>query len=197
MVEMPKKLELWSLDKLKPYEKNSREHSENQVERIAESIKEFGFVNPILVDGEDGIIAGHGRLMAAKKLGLAAVPVIQLEHLSEVQKRAYVIADNRLAELATWNQDILKEELFQLSELGFDTELTGFAFQPIDVEEQEDIAGESEKSFNISYTIIFDDLEQQKQWFEFLSSLKRAYPDAITIAEKICAYLQDNRSEDV
>lgn len=197
MVEMPKKLEFWSLDKLKPYEKNSREHSENQVERIAESIKEFGFVNPILVDGEDGIIAGHGRLMAAKKLGLTKVPVIQLEHLSEAQKRAYVIADNRLAELATWNQDILKEELFQLSELGFDTQLTGFAFEPIEPEDPKDVAGESEKSFNISYTIIFDDLEQQKQWFDWLSSLKRAYPDAITIAEKICAYLQDNRPEDV
>ena len=126
MVEMPKKLQFWSLEKLKPYERNSREHSPEQIKRIAESMKTFGFTNPILVDGDNGIIAGHGRLSAAKELGLDKVPVIQLEHLTDEQRRAYIIADNRLAELSTWNNEILKSELSDLQELGFDLELIGF-----------------------------------------------------------------------
>lgn len=126
MVEMPKKLQFWSLEKLKPYERNSREHSPEQIKRIAESMKTFGFTNPILVDGDNGIIAGHGRLAAAKELGLDKVPVIQLEHLTDEQRRAYIIADNRLAELSTWNNEILKSELSELQELGFDLELIGF-----------------------------------------------------------------------
>ena len=126
MVEMPKKLQFLSLENLTPYERNSREHSPEQIKRIAESIKTFGFTNPILVDGKNGIIAGHGRLMAAKQLGLETVPVIQLEHLSEAQKRAYVIADNRLAELSSWNDEILRSELFELKEFDFDLSLMGF-----------------------------------------------------------------------
>ncbi|MFZ9891064.1 MAG: ParB/Srx family N-terminal domain-containing protein [Ilumatobacteraceae bacterium] len=195
---MPKKLEFWKLDKLKPYERNSREHSDSQIQRLADSISEFGFLNPIIVDKDAGIIAGHGRLMAARKVGLEKVPVLMADHLTEAQKRAYVIADNRLAELSTWNNEILKSELSELTELGFNTELTGFAFTPIDMPDLDPSdSGESEKSFNISYTIIFDDLEQQKQWFDWLSSLKRQYPNAVTIAEKICAFIQDSRAEDV
>lgn len=126
MVEMPKKLQMWNIEKLKPYERNSRQHSSEQIERICQSMKEFGFTNPILIDGENGIIAGHGRLEAAKKLGLDKVPVIQFEHLTEQQKRAYVIADNRLAELSSWDETMLKSELSELQEFGFDIELTGF-----------------------------------------------------------------------
>lgn len=126
MVEMPKKLQFWSLEKLKPYERNSREHSPEQIKRIAESMKTFGFTNPILVDGDNGIIAGHGRLSAAKELGLDKVPVIQLEHLTDEQRRAYIIADNRLAELSTWNNEILKSELSDLQELGFNLDVIGF-----------------------------------------------------------------------
>ena len=87
-----------------PYARNARTHSEAQVALIAGSIREFGFTNPVLVDGENGIIAGHGRVLAARKLGLASVPVIELGHLSEAQKRAYILADNRLAEQAGWDQ---------------------------------------------------------------------------------------------
>lgn len=126
MIEMPKEIKMWNVDQLIPYERNSRKHSSEQIERIARSIEEFGFTNPILVDGTNGIIAGHGRLMAARKLGLSEVPVIQLDHLTEEQKRAYIIADNRLAELSEWDDDILKSELFELQEFGFDLELTGF-----------------------------------------------------------------------
>jgi ParB-like chromosome segregation protein Spo0J len=94
------------LDVLIPYARNSRTHSDKQVALIAGSISEFGFTNPVLVDGANGIIAGHGRVMAARKLGLATVPVIELAHLSETQKRAYVLADNRLAEQAGWDREM-------------------------------------------------------------------------------------------
>ena len=109
-----------------PYARNSRTHSEAQVAKIAASIKEFGFLNPIIIDGESGIIAGHGRVMAANKLGLQSVPCIEAVHLSEAQKRAYVIADNRLALDAGWDNDLLKIELQDLDANGFDLSLTGF-----------------------------------------------------------------------
>jgi ParB-like chromosome segregation protein Spo0J len=115
-----------SLQALIPYARNSRTHSEAQVSQIAASIKEFGFTNPILVDGSNGVIAGHGRLLAAQKLGLDEVPVIELSHLTEAQKRAYVIADNKLALNAGWDEEMLAIELGELADLGFDIELTGF-----------------------------------------------------------------------
>ena len=109
-----------------PYANNARTHSDAQVARIAASIREFGWTNPILVDGDDGIIAGHGRLLAARQLGLASVPVIELKGLSEAQKRAYVIADNRLALDAGWDPELLALEFGALEDLGFDLALTGF-----------------------------------------------------------------------
>ena len=109
-----------------PYARNSRTHSDAQVAKIASSIKEFGFLNPIIIDAENGIIAGHGRLMAAQKLGIAEVPVLEASHLTEAQKRAYVIADNRLALDAGWDDELLKVELKDLDEQGFDLTLTGF-----------------------------------------------------------------------
>ena len=115
-----------------PYVKNSRTHSDEQVAQIAASIKEFGWTNPILVDGDNGIIAGHGRLMAARKLGYKEVPTIELADLTETQKKAYIIADNRLALNAGWDNEMLKLEFDQLAELGFDLELTGFSFDEIE-----------------------------------------------------------------
>jgi ParB-like chromosome segregation protein Spo0J len=109
-----------------PYARNPRTHSENQVAQIAGSIREFGFTNPILVDSNRGIIAGHGRLLAARKLGLTEVPVIILDHLSETQKRAYIIADNRLALSAGWDEEILALELLELKEADFGLSLTAF-----------------------------------------------------------------------
>jgi len=114
------------VDDLIPYARNSRTHSDVQVTKIASSIKEFGFLNPVIVDADNGIIAGHGRVMAAKKLGLKEVPVLLAEHLSEAQKRAYIIADNRLALDAGWDDEMLRIELDELGELGFNLELTGF-----------------------------------------------------------------------
>jgi len=109
-----------------PYARNSRTHSDAQVAKIASSIKEFGFLNPIIIDGENGIIAGHGRLMAAQKLGLDSVPVLEANHLTEAQRRAYVIADNRLALDAGWDAELLKVELQDLEAADFDLSLTGF-----------------------------------------------------------------------
>ena len=115
-----------------PYVKNSRTHSDDQVAQIAASIKEFGWTNPILVDGDNGIIAGHGRLMAARKLGYKDVPTIELADLTETQKKAYIIADNRLALNAGWDNEMLKLEFDDLAEMGFDLELTGFSLDEID-----------------------------------------------------------------
>jgi DNA modification methylase len=114
------------VDSLIPYVKNSRTHSDAQVAQIAASIKEFGWTNPILVDGDNGIIAGHGRLMAARKLGYKEVPTIELADLTETQKRAYIIADNRLALNAGWDNEMLTIELNDLLADGFALELLGF-----------------------------------------------------------------------
>ena len=120
------KIVLKPLESLVPYARNPRTHSDEQVSQIAASIKEFGFTNPILLDGENGIIAGHGRLLAAKELGLEKVPCIDLSHLTEEQKRAYVIADNKLALNAGWNEELLRLELTDLKELGANLQLIGF-----------------------------------------------------------------------
>jgi DNA modification methylase len=114
------------LGELIPYARNPRTHSDAQVAQIAASIREFGWTNPVLVDGANGIIAGHGRVLAARKLGLEQVPVIELAHMTEAQKRAYVLADNQLAVNAGWDEALLRLELADLSELGFDLGLVGF-----------------------------------------------------------------------
>jgi DNA modification methylase len=115
-----------SLGELIPYARNPRTHSDVQVAQIAASIREFGWTNPVLVDGANGIIAGHGRVLAARKLGLERVPVIELAHMSEAQRRAYILADNQLALNAGWDEELLRLELADLSELGFDLGLIGF-----------------------------------------------------------------------
>lgn len=129
-----------------PYVNNSRTHSDEQVLQVAASIKEFGFTNPILVDGNSGIIAGHGRLMAAKKVGMDEVPVIELSGLSEAQKKAYVIADNKLALNSGWDEDLLALELSELKDLDFDLSLIGFDDEELDalieVEEVEGLTDE-------------------------------------------------------
>jgi ParB-like chromosome segregation protein Spo0J len=120
-----------SVADLIPYARNSRTHSEAQVAKLAASIKEFGFLNPIITDGENGIVAGHGRVMAAQKLGLDALPCIEAGHLTEAQKRAYIIADNRMALDAGWDNDLLKIELQDLDGEGFDLSLTGFEIEEV------------------------------------------------------------------
>jgi len=107
---MARRIEIWPIEKVIPYARNPRTHSPEQVMQIAASIAEFGFVNPILVDTDAGILAGHGRLLGAQKLKLKEVPVIVLDHLTPAQRKAYLLADNKLAELAGWDEDLLKLE---------------------------------------------------------------------------------------
>ena len=129
-----------NIDELRPYERNARIHTEDQVEQIARSIKEFGFLNPILIDKEKNVIAGHGRIMAARKLGLIEVPCLYVENLTEDQRRAYILADNRLTELGGWDMTIVTEELKDLAFDGFDIDLTGFELnieEPADIQEDE------------------------------------------------------------
>ena len=121
-----------SVDSLIPYINNSRKHSDEQVAQIAASIQEFGWTNPILVDGDNGLIAGHGRLLAARKLGMSKVPVIELDHLSEAQKKALIIADNKLALNADWNAELLEVELKDLLAADFDLNLLGFDKDELD-----------------------------------------------------------------
>jgi len=123
---LAKKIEHWPLDRLIPYARNARTHSDTQVAQIAASIREFGFTNPILVDTHDGIIAGHGRLLGAQIVKLEMVSVIVLDHLTETQKRAYIIADNKLAENAGWDKSALQIELAELQADGFAMDLNDF-----------------------------------------------------------------------
>jgi len=142
-------VEYRQVEALIPYARNPRTHSDDQVAKIAASIVEYGWTNPVLVDGDNGIIAGHGRLAAARKLGLAEVPVIELAHLSPAQKRAYVITDNRLALDAGWNDELLALELTELSEAGYDLALTGFDESEIEAllaDEQAEGESDSEES---------------------------------------------------
>lgn len=120
------KYELVDVDKLIPYINNARTHSKEQVTRLASSIKEFGFINPVITDGEHGILAGHGRIAAAKQLGIKQVPCISADYLTEAQKKAYILADNRLPMDAGWDNDLLKIEIESLQAEGFDVGITGF-----------------------------------------------------------------------
>lgn len=130
----PLKVNYLNPQQLKPYANNARQHSKRQIQQIAESIRTFGFTNPVLIDGSETVIAGHGRVEAAKSLGLSEIPTIRIEHLTEAQKKAYILADNRLAEKAGWDRNILSIELQHLMtlETEFDITVTGFEMGEID-----------------------------------------------------------------
>jgi DNA modification methylase len=128
------------VDELIPYARNARTHSPEQVQKLAGSIKEFGFINPVIISEDGGVLAGHGRIMAAQKLGIKKVPCVIESHLSEAQRRAYILADNRLALDAGWDEELLKIELEELKGLDFDLELTGF-----DAEELKGLMGNEEE----------------------------------------------------
>lgn len=115
-----------AIEKLKPYEKNAKKHPPEQVKKIARSIEEFGFLSPVLIDKDDRIIAGHGRVLAAKQIGLESVPCVYVEGLTDAQRRAYILADNRLGEITDWDTDMLNMELSDLDALDFDVSITGF-----------------------------------------------------------------------
>ena len=139
-------VEYRKVETLIPYVRNPRTHSDEQVAKIAASIVEYGWTSPVLVDGANGIIAGHGRLAAARKLGMSEVPVIELAHLTPTQRRAYIIADNRLALDAGWNDEMLALELAELTDAGYDLALTGFEASEIEalLADDSDRGGEPE-----------------------------------------------------
>lgn len=135
-------IEQWPITQLTPDARNARVHSEGQIAQIAASIVEFGFINPCLIGNDGTLIAGHGRLAAAQTLGLTQIPVIVLDHLSDTQRRALLLADNRLAELASWDEAILRAQLDALQQEGFDLDLTGFDLEALTaLLDAEDTAG--------------------------------------------------------
>lgn len=168
----------WPADKVErrkvadliPYARNSRTHSEAQIAQIAASIKEWGWTTPVLICEDGGIIAGHGRVMAAQKLGIEEVPCMIAEGWSEAQKRAYVIADNRLPELAGWDQEMLALELGELGELDFDLSLTGFDGPPTSgpPEDEPDLGGDDYKE-KYSLIITCENQADQENKFNLLS----------------------------
>lgn len=200
-ISMAQKIELWNLERLKPYDNNAREHSPEQVAQIAASITEFGFLNPILVDSNDGIVAGHGRLSAARELALDVVPVVVLDHLTEAQKKAYILVDNKLAENASWNEELLQEEIVALNLQDFDISILGWDEDEIrEIMEYDSAFGEGEGEGEgrglggepvIQYNIIFDNEQQQQIWFDFLKDLRQSQPDDTTIAEKIINFIEE------
>jgi hypothetical protein len=176
MKEQPKhKIEYLRLDELIPYARNSRTHSDEQVAQIAGSIREFGFTNPVLVSDKNDIIAGHGRVLAAQRLGLPTVPCIRLGYLTPAQRRAYVIADNRLALNADWDKSLLLLELKELDAEDFDLSLLGFGAKELaDMMLEQD--GESADSdpppaFIEEFLIVVNcsDEKQQQEIFEELT----------------------------
>jgi ParB-like chromosome segregation protein Spo0J len=157
-----------------PYARNSRTHSDAQVAKLAASIREFGFLNPIIVDGQKGIIAGHGRVMAAQKLGMDKLPCIEADHLTDAQRRAYVIADNRMALDAGWDDDLLKVELKDLDAVGFDLTLTGFDLTEInslfDVDDSnEDLPEQQDLNATFEVAVECEDETQQETVFNLLT----------------------------
>ena len=171
------KIETIPTGELIPYARNAKKHDDSQVAKLAGSIKEFGFNNPVLIDKDNGIIAGHGRIMAAQKLGLETVPCIRLGHLTDTQRRAYILADNRLAEIGGgWDDEMLKLELADLRELDMDFDVMGFdgdaiesILNPGEKEDEQD-ANYGEFSSQYAVTVICSGEDQQRELFERLTS---------------------------
>ena len=199
-------LVLWPADdvqrvpvsRLLPYAKNARTHSAAQVSQIAASIKEWGWTTPVLVDEDGVLIAGHGRVMAAKQLGITEIPCMVARGWSEAQKKAYVLADNQLPLNAGWDEDLLKMEIkeiealnFDIGKIGFDTEMLASLF---DVQPQERQTTERNGLGEavIQFNIVFDDEAQQEAWFNFVRVLKGMYPDAETLGERLKLYIGEN-----
>lgn len=133
---MPEQLERRPISELVPYARNARTHSDAQIAQIRASIREFGFINPVLIDAAGNIIAGHGRVLAAQAEGMTEVPCVLVEHLSDAQRRAYILADNRLAEMSGWDLDMVAIELGDIRDAGLDLTLTGFTEADLELEQE-------------------------------------------------------------
>lgn len=165
---MKHKIEYINVDKLSAYETNSRTHSKEQIGQIAASISEFGFTNPVLIDQDNGIIAGHGRVEAAKQIGMDEVPCLRLSHLTEAQRKAYVIADNKLALNAGWDDALLRDEIESLQGLDYNIALLGFSdveleeiLKNVDEIEMPDLASGDRQPFQqMTFTLHDEQVEQ-------------------------------------
>ena len=186
---------------LNPYENNSRTHSEEQITQIINSIKQFGFTNPILIDQDNNIIAGHGRLIAVKQMEWEEVPCIAVSNLTQNQLKALNFADNQIALNAGWDlakltTEIkgLKEDNFDLTSLGFNNlELSNFLDDNFfDSKFNQEVIADQTNNFIIQYNIIFDDNEQQQIWFEFIKNLKEIYIDLNTIGQRLVEFIRQN-----
>ncbi len=155
------KMEIIDIDKLVPYVNNARTHSKEQIAKLRSSLREFGFINPVLIDKNFMVLAGHGRIAAAKEEGIKEVPCVFVEHLSEAQKKAYIIADNRYAEDAGWDDELLKIEMENLSELGFDLGLTGFDEEELSAMFSEDEKEVEEDDFDVEKALEEDAFVKQ------------------------------------
>jgi hypothetical protein len=200
MVHMGKKLQFWPLARLKPYDKNPRTHSPEQIDKLAGLILEFGFTRPVLVDEKGGILAGHGAMKAAEKLGMPKVPVVELTHLTPAQKRAYIIADNQVGLESDWDEDLLRGELQALAAEHGDLSTTGLGQEELDrllaeVEGDGAVEGGGEGRGGgmgvpvISYNIIFESADQQALWFSFVKFLKLKHPGE-TLGARIAHFVK-------
>ena len=178
-----------------PYAQNPRKNTD-AVDSVAASIKEFGFRQPIVVDEDYVVLVGHTRLQAAKLLGMDSVPIHIAMGLTEPQKKAYRIADNRVAQDSKWDDVLLKIELEDLNDNDYDLENTGFTLPELDTlmtepeEEEDEDPSLIEDSYTIQYNIIFNDEQEQKQWMDFLRWLKSEYTGTVTISERLVAFAQ-------
>lgn len=191
------RVETWPIDKLRPNPRNTRQHSPEQVDQIIASINEWGWTNPILADEDGLILAGHGRLMAARKLGLTLIPTTVARGWTEAQKRAYVIADNKLAENAEWDTALLKVELGELKGEDFDIGLIGFSAKELEelVLPTDGLGDgdETERTTNavIQFNIVFDDTDQQEAWFGFVRRLRADYPAEETLGARLSRFISE------
>lgn len=197
--QMAERIALWPIDKLIPYARNARQHPKEQIDAIARSIRELGFNNPILVDSESGILAGHGRLKAAIQLGMTSVPVIPLDHLTEAQRKAYILVDNRTAEMARWDDGLLAEEIARLEE-EFEIDFDGLGWS---AEELDDLKAALEEALPLesldvaleeakvaAQSNVGSEVERDKSFNEFLDGYKQKATRAIMIEYPLEEYAE-------
>lgn len=203
MTKLPKirihstKVEMLPISQPQPYAKNARSHPTGQIDQLAKLIKEQGFTSPLLVDSKDVIISGHGRLLAAKSLGMDQVPCIRVTNLSQAQMRAMRLTDNKVAENSTWDLTVLAEEI-QALERDNSMDLVGLGFEAF-AEEFRPSAGEELEAGGktgtrisqtiIQFNIVFDNEDQQGKFFEFVRQLKGKYPDEPSLAARLIKFL--------
>lgn len=192
------KIEMFHVEQLKPYVRNNKRHGEEQIERLIKSIAQFGFNQPIVVDENCVILVGHGRYEAAKRMNLQSIPVLVKVGLSEKQKKAYRIIDNKLSDQGEYDEEALTVELMELESMDFDMASFGIDLSHGGTDD-DDESGQSIKEkgvgYKIEYTMVFDDEAQQDAWFKLLKILKQRYPYLVTTGQRMEAYVTDIASK--